>query len=231
MYFGDGTLLDASFRNLKGIEAAYTIISWKNVEIEIDSSCPATKQNIEKPLGFILLEGSRRKDENNAATGSYLNADRSGSLKSLNMEELDLDLSTKSSPLRERTKSQDKKPLPQLKVVNTNPEIAQFISLLSSFPEINSITISSREGTILHQAGHSDGNTGSFITYVAAANKQIGSAIGASGVQSSTFTLLNDSRLLILFGKDIVVGLNLDGTIAPDPIADGLRPALNRISI
>jgi len=59
LYFRDGILLDASFRSLNGNEAAYTIVSWKNVEIEIESSCLATKQSIEKPLGFILLEGRK----------------------------------------------------------------------------------------------------------------------------------------------------------------------------
>lgn len=231
LYFRDGNLLDASFRNLNGSDAAYTIVSWKNVEIEIESSCLETEQNIEKPLGFILLEGSRRKDESNTLAGLYSSSDRTGSLESLNMEDLDLDLSTKASSPGETGGGLNKTPQSQPKIVNTNPGITQFISLLSSFPEINSTIISTREGTILHQAGHSDGKIGSFITYAAAASKQIGSAIGASGDQYSIFTLLNDSRLLILYGKDIVVGLNLGGTTAPEPIADGLRPVLNRISI
>lgn len=231
LYFRDGNLLDANFRNFNGSDAAYTIVSWKNVEIEIDSSCLATKQNIEKPLGFVLLEGSRRKDESNTATGFDSGSGKTGSLESLNMEDLNLDLSTQSSSLQETTENLNKKSLAQSRNVNTNPGITQFISLLSSFPEINSTTITSREGTILHQADQSDGNTGNFVTYVAAASKQIGSAMGTSDSQYSIFTLLNDSKILILNGKDVVVGLTLDGTTAPEPIANGLRPVLDRISI
>ena len=231
MYFGDGNLLDASFGNLKGSEAAYTIVSWKNVEIEIENCCPATKQNIEKPLGFILLEGNRRKDESNITADLYSNSDKSGSMESINMEDIDLDLSTNTPTSQETVGSLQARHLEKPKSAKTNPKITQFISLLSSFPEINSIIISTREGNILHQAGHSDGHTSSFVTYAAATSKQIGSAIGASKNQYSIFTLLNNSKLLILNGKDIVVGLNLDGTTAPGPIADGLRPVLDRISI
>ncbi len=231
LYFRDGNLLDASFRNFNGGDAAYTIVSWTNVEIEIDNSCLATEQNIEKPLGFILLEGSRRKDESNTAIDLASSSGQTGSLESLNMEELDLDLSTKTSSFRETPGNLNTTHPAQPEMVNTNPGITQFISLLSSFPEINSAIISTKEGTILHQAGQPDGNTGSFVAYVVSASKQIGAAIGASGVQYSIFTLLNDSRILVLNGKDVIVGLNLDGSTAPEPIANGLRPVLDRITL
>ena len=231
LYFRDGNLLDASFRNFNGSDAAYTIVSWKNVEIEIESSCLATEQKIKRPLGFILLEGSRRKDESNTVIDLASSSGKTGSLESLNMEELDLDLSTKTSSFRKTPGDLNTTHPAQPEIVNTNPGINQFISLLSSFPEINSAIISTKEGTILHQTGQPDGNTGSFVAYVVSASKQIGAAIGASGVQYSIFTLLNDSRILVLNGKDVIVGLNLDGSTAPEPIANGLRPVLDRITI
>ncbi len=227
MYFRDGDLLDASARDLKGSEAAFAIVSWKNVEIEIDNQCSATEKKIQESLGFILLEGCRRKDESNAAQNPVTNSEEEGlgGLDSLNMEDLDLDLpgSNSSAPATAGGS--------QASATSDNPVLAQFINMLSSFPEIVSSTISSKEGNILHQAGVPDNNTANFITYVAVAAEQIGIAIGASGRQYSIFTLTDDSKLLVLCGQDVIVGLKVGSSVFPEPIADGLRPVLSRISL
>ncbi len=226
MYFRDGDLLDARVKNLKGSEAAFAIVSWKNVEIEIDNQCSITERNIQESLGFILLEGCRRKDESNAAQNPIPESDHTGTsgLDSLNMEDLDLDLPHKNSSAPAITSLE-----PETEPVH--PVLAQFISLLNSFPEIVSSTISSREGNVLHQAGEPDSNTVNFITYVAVAAEQIGIAIGASGRQYSIFTLTDDSKLLVLCGQDVIVGLKVGSSVFPESIADGLRPVLSRIRI
>jgi DNA-binding response OmpR family regulator len=231
MYFRDGELLDATAQEHKGSEAAYAIVSWKNVEIEIENSCSVTENNITETLGFILLEGCRRKDER-ADQGPVASIDGagSGSLDSLNMEDLDLDLSTKSSA-QPSTPSQPAPASSQSGLAATNPVLAQFITMLSSFPEITSSTISGKDGNILHQSGEPDSTTANFITYVAVAAEQIQAAIGASGRQYSIFTLADDSKLLVLCGQDVIVGLKVGSSVFPEPIADGLRPVLSRISI
>jgi CheY-like chemotaxis protein len=232
MYFRDGDLLDASTLKLQGSEAAYAIVSWKNVEIEIENNCPVTKENIKETLGFILLEGSRRKDESNAAQSpvSGTNGAGLGSLDSLNMEDLDLDLSAKRSP-QPAAPRQPLQARPPSGSAATNPVLAQFITMLNSFPEIISATISANDGNILHQTGEPDTNTANFITYVAVATEQIEIAIGASGRQHSIFTLTDDSKLLVLCGQNIIVGLKIGSSVFPEPIADGLRPVLSRINL
>ncbi len=228
MYFRDGDLLDAKTQDIQGSEAAFTIVSWTNVSIEIENSCSVTEKNIKETLGFILLEGSRRKDENSATTsqGGVSDSTGLGSLDSLNLEDLDLDLST------------DLEPSPALSEVAQeatdtaiDPAIAQLTTMLTSFPEITSSTISSKDGDILHQAGAADSNTANFITYVAVAAEQIQIALGATGRQYSFFTMDNNAKLLVLCGQDIIVGLSLDGSALPEPIADGLRPVLSRIKL
>lgn len=213
MYFKDGTLLDARAPNLQGSEAAYNIVSWKNVEIEIENSCSVTQENIKETLGFILLEGSRRKDEDTAAKNAN-NGDRTGlgGLDSLNMENLDLNLASQSP-------------------ASTNPVLVQFIAMLDSFPEITSSTISSKNGNILHQTGETSNDTANFITYVAVAAEQIELAIGASGRQYSIFTLTDDSKLMVLCGQDVIVGLKVGSSVFPESIAHGLRPILSRIKL
>ena len=219
MFFRDGELLDSRYETVRGSEAAYEIVSWKNVEISIDNGCNVTNRKIKESLGFILLEGSRRKDEKDAA--SKLTSPRTpqsfGSLDSLNMEDLDLDLKagTTSAPA----------------LSQSNPILAQFITMLGSFAEINGAAISSKNGTVLHQSGEDVTNVANFITYVAVAAEQIEIAIGSSGRQYSIFTLTDGSKLIVLYGNEVVVGLQVGNTATPAPIADGLRPILSRITL
>ena len=202
----------------------------KNVEIEIENSCSMEEKNISETLGFILLEGSRRKDENSAAQRIKKPSDgiELGGLDSLNMEDLDLDLDLSTEAPTESPQTQPEK---VKEATVTDPVLAQFISLLSSFPEIMSATISTKDGSILHQSGEQNNNTANFITYVAGAAEQIGKAIGVSAQQYSLFTLDDESRLLVLCGQDVIVGIKVGSSAFPEPIADGLRPVLNRIKL
>ncbi len=230
MYFRDGEILDASAPNVQGSEAAYAIVSWKNVEIEIENRCSVTEKRIQETLGFILLEGCRRKDESADAdaknSGSTLGGTGLESLDSLNMEDLDLDLSTTKKP-----QLQPDKPAAPPKAAITDPALAQFVNLLGSFPEISSSLICTKDGKILYQAGNPDDNVANFITYVAVAAEQIEIAIGASGRQYSIFTMLDDSKLLVLCGQDVIIGLKVGSAVFPESIADGIRPVLSRIKL
>ncbi len=234
MYFRDGELLDSRYGAVSGSEAAYEIVSWKSVEISIDNGCSVTSKQIKESLGFILLEGSRRKDENNAASEltSPPASSSFGSLDSLNMENLDLDLNPEKNPKpAPRQNSQTSLATPQSAAIANNPVLAQFITMLSSFPEINGATISSKNGTVLHQNGENNANIANFITYVAVAAEQIEIAIGSSGRQYSIFTIADGSKLIVLCGNDVVVGLQVGKSVIPSPIADGLRPVLSRITL
>jgi len=224
MYFRDGELLDSRYGAISGSEAAYEIVSWKNVEISIDNGCSVTNRQIKESLGFILLEGSRRKDENDAASKltSPPASQSFGSLDSLNMEDLDLDLKAESPQVPAQ---------PQSAEVASNPVLAQFVTMLSSFPEIDGAAISSKNGTVLHQSGGNTANVANFITYVAVAAEQIEIAIGSSGRQYSIFTLIDGSKLIVLYGNEVVVGLQVGSSVIPAPIADGLRPILSRITL
>jgi CheY-like chemotaxis protein len=62
-YFKDGELMDALSEELSGEEAAIEIAGWHPVEIDIEESCRKDEKRIDPPLGFILIEGARRKDE------------------------------------------------------------------------------------------------------------------------------------------------------------------------
>ncbi len=64
LFFDDGTLVDAEYKQLIGIEAAYNIVSWQNPSIALNESVTRSR-NIEHPLGYILLNAAKQQDEQN----------------------------------------------------------------------------------------------------------------------------------------------------------------------
>jgi CheY-like chemotaxis protein len=65
LFFRKGDLMDARVNGLSGIEAAYTIFSWDEVNLSIQNSCQTKEKRIEGDLQGILLEAMRLKDEAN----------------------------------------------------------------------------------------------------------------------------------------------------------------------
>lgn len=63
MFFLDGELLDARVNGVSGIEAAYEIFSWDEVNLSIQNTCQKNEKKIAGDLQGILLEAMRRKDE------------------------------------------------------------------------------------------------------------------------------------------------------------------------
>ncbi len=64
LYFKEGDLVDAEFEHLRGIEAAYAIVSWENSSIALAEAISRTRR-IEHPLGYILLNAAKQQDEQN----------------------------------------------------------------------------------------------------------------------------------------------------------------------
>lgn len=63
LFFREGRLLDAKSGREQGIDAAYTILAWDQVNLCIKNECPRLENRIQSDLQSILLEAARRKDE------------------------------------------------------------------------------------------------------------------------------------------------------------------------
>ncbi len=63
LFFRNGELMDARVNGVSGIEAAYQIFSWDEVNLSIQNSCQKKEKNFEGDLQGILLEAMRLKDE------------------------------------------------------------------------------------------------------------------------------------------------------------------------
>ncbi|MDY0362635.1 MAG: response regulator [Desulforegulaceae bacterium] len=62
MFFKKGSLIDASFENKNGTQAAYAIINWERAEIEIENYCHKNENTINTNLMSILMEAAKIKD-------------------------------------------------------------------------------------------------------------------------------------------------------------------------
>lgn len=237
MYFRNGDLLDADTDDLSGTDAAFEIVSWKNVEIVLANSCTITDPKISDSLGFILLEGSRREDERDTPSTSPAGQTASGTpLDSIDLTDMDLGLDDFLH--EEDTLSPPSSPAQTMSAPATmdashpsNPILQQFITMLGAMPEISNSILVSKDGNMVHAAQKVDDQIANFITYLSVVGEQLQTAMGTGEQQYTLLTLNSGKKLLVLCGKEVVVGLEIGSTVAPGPVAAGLRPVLSRISL
>ena len=63
LFIRDGEIIAAQVATLSGVDAAYHILSWDNVSIELLSCQPDVAQEIDKPFMSLIMEALRLKDE------------------------------------------------------------------------------------------------------------------------------------------------------------------------
>ncbi len=63
LYIKSGEVIHAETKDLKGIDAAYEIVTWENVTIEIIDVCEEEEKTIDLSMENLLLEAFRKKDE------------------------------------------------------------------------------------------------------------------------------------------------------------------------
>ncbi|PIE71542.1 MAG: hypothetical protein CSA22_01565 [Deltaproteobacteria bacterium] len=63
LFFMEGDILDARYRDCNGTKAAYEIFSWSHISLSIENHCPLKAKRIDGDLQAILLEAMRLKDE------------------------------------------------------------------------------------------------------------------------------------------------------------------------
>jgi hypothetical protein len=70
LHISNGRLVGASVGRIRGREAAYQIISWDNVAIQIDTQASLQDDQINQPLLHVLMESLKIKEEVSPAVGS-----------------------------------------------------------------------------------------------------------------------------------------------------------------
>lgn len=67
LHVNDGQLIGAQTQDIVGRDAAYKIISWDNVVIEIENLEPSLEDEIKQPLMHVLMESLKIKDDEEAS--------------------------------------------------------------------------------------------------------------------------------------------------------------------
>lgn len=90
LYFSKGDLIDATFGEFFGEEAAFEIVCWEDVEIEIMKVFKKHQRCIKKPLQNILMEAAQKKDEDalNGISAESLEQNQFSKQESENLIEL-----------------------------------------------------------------------------------------------------------------------------------------------
>lgn len=67
LHVSDGNLISANYEDLSGCDAAYQVISWDDVSIDIEPLDESKSDEIKQPLMQVLMESLKIKDETTSA--------------------------------------------------------------------------------------------------------------------------------------------------------------------
>ncbi len=62
LFFSDGQLMDARYRDQDGLAAALKVLGWDKVDLAILNFCPLRKNRIERSIGGLLMEAAVAAD-------------------------------------------------------------------------------------------------------------------------------------------------------------------------
>ena len=215
LFFHDGSLINAYAEPLSGLDAAFEIISWDHAEIEIHNFCQNRKRTIEAPLGFILIEGARLSDER--AEQRQAGGAPEGAVQTEEMDRVDdLDFATA--------------PLPPPGAIQENMGTGETASLedkLAAVHGVNRVVVTAKDGSTVAERNIDNNEFKPFITYVAMAADKIGGILGYDALPSCIImTQERGEMLLVVPGKDLSVGVEMQPGVSPDKIVAGIGQVL-----
>jgi CheY-like chemotaxis protein/predicted regulator of Ras-like GTPase activity (Roadblock/LC7/MglB family) len=239
MYFKQGELISARTGKLTGQDAAYEIINWDNAEIEIENICKFNeeKRDINVPMGFLLIESARVKDEMNRPA-----VDEEGEEKPAGEEflspppvtaKVDVDnLSFTAIPPVEAAVDTVTLEPPVATAAPFKQEEKSSLDILTdaifNARGVNRMIIISGNGAVLAHNNIPVKEFGAFTAAVTGSSVKIKKILGFTGPKHIIVTHSNGEKILILIGAQIVVGLGLTADTDPDPISEILKPSVAR---
>ncbi len=242
LFFQQGELTNAITGDLVGQDAAMEICCWDQTKIEIISICKDRKREINVPLGFILIESARLKDERQEkelAAPEKDSAQEPQDTISKEEEAIDsLDFDVKHSDAageekQETVEGTTEESLPSEISLEPGAEISdldQLITFLQSAAGIRKMIIISNDGKVLSKKNIIVKRFGNFVAYAAAATDQLGVGLGLTEPQHIIMNQNTERQLLILPGSHITVGIELKNNVSPEPFSDKLLKAVQDIS-
>ena len=236
MYFQQGELLSSLTGDIKGQDAAFDIINWENSEIEIENVCKfdIAERDINVPMGFLLIESARMKDEKNKPKEEKEEEDTSQPATE-DLESVDVDnigFAVKTPEPEEEKKEVVPAPdepadTPEEEVQKTPLEILS--NTIVNAKGVNRMIIISGNGTVLSHNNIPVKEFGAFTAAVTGASIKIRKVLGFTGPKHIVINHSNGEKILIIVGSQVVAGIGLDSDTEPEPISELLKPTVSKI--
>lgn len=234
MFFDQGELLSAKTDTLAGQDAAFEIINWDNPEIEIENSCKikANDRDIEVPLGFLLIESARMKDEKNKpakSTEDGASEEPSQTEEPAIETEVDNingdDISFSANEAELDTSSLEPEP-PTAQPTKAQTPLDMLTNAILNAKGVNRMIIISGNGGVLRHNNIPVKEFGGFIAAITGSAVKTKKILGFTGPKHIVTNHSNGEKTLIIIGAQIVVGIGLDADTDPEPISNILKPSI-----
>jgi DNA-binding response OmpR family regulator/predicted regulator of Ras-like GTPase activity (Roadblock/LC7/MglB family) len=240
MFFKQGELFSARTGKLTGQDAAFEIINWDNSEIEIENICKIkdAERDINVPMGFLLIESARMKDEKDRPKNEDEDENEAGEKVQPGSSEIpgvDLDnigFATVSSPAEAGidTKSLQTKEAPAVPETEEKNPLNMLTDSIMNAKGVNRMIIISGNGAVLAHNNIPVKEFGSFIAAVTGSAVKIKRILGFTGPKHIIIHHSNGEKILILIGAHIVVGIGLTADTDPEPISNVLKQTVAKTS-
>ncbi len=228
VFFSNGELLDAFTESLQGQDAALEIASWDPVEIEIQHLCRQREQVIEAPLGYILIESARMKDEKaeqdaDGSTGeSAVEQSASSSTETVGQPR-EIDPASLVQPPDDAMNL-------VLEEEALSPEVTVLMDVITSIEGVNKIVVAQKDGSIVVETNEG----GAFCPYYAALVSQVSRMNKELRTSAPRIFILNEqvgSKVLIVNGAQVFVAIGLGNEASADAVAGSISPLVQRLTL
>lgn len=236
MFFKQGELISARTGKLVGIDAAFEAINWENSEIEIENICrfKESERDINVPMGFLLIESARMKDERNRPAvdedgeeSPKAEAASPGTRDVRGVDVDNLDFGTRA-PVEAAVNTKTLEP-PVMPVIPQAEEKSQLDFLTDAIfnaKGVNRMIIISGNGAVLAHNNIPVKEFGAFTAAVTGSAVKLKKILGFTGPKHIIVNHTNGEKILILIGTQIVVGIGLTADTDPEPISEVLKPTV-----
>ncbi len=255
LYFKQGELINATTDEHEGQDAAFHIIGWDNVEIDILNMCRKRKKVIDVPMGYILIESARLKDEQDnpqdaeqesgsPSTSEPTTPSIEQTVDELNLEDLDFDgpeievkKTTDSPPVtttattKDQTKSKNNMViLDSLLEISDVETTEHFLQVVSAIDGVKRVIGLSREGSRLEKSTESNPELDFFLGKVVETSGEYSRTYDFGRMEHLTIAQKDGIKLSILTGPEIILAIEFDAKAPVNDILKEIRPTVNRIS-
>ena len=217
LYFVDGEIFDAHTEQTIGEEAALAIVGWAPAEIDLHESCRKQERRITSSLGFLLIEGARRKDEEGSQSSQ-----ETGTGNHDNSTEQHIPPEAKNDIPAEYHSPSD---LPE-QALKTLQRLAAAIMELNPA----GMLIAKKDGTVLSEH-NSDPQLNSLAVQTAVETDSLSRLLNYTGPQYILLHHAKEKKLLILTGEEIMIALEITVETPAQIIVASLAPLLKRLKL